>query len=155
MPLENFSWLRQGELAVSARPAGMTDLLEARDAGVRAVVTLTERPLPRSELDECGLAALHLPVPDFTAPRIEQVQAFTQFFEEQRELGHPVLVHCGSGQGRAGTLAACHLVTLGLDPQEALAEVRRLRPGSVETQEQELMVFAWADHLRSRSKDAE
>jgi atypical dual specificity phosphatase len=153
--LRNFSWIREGDLAVSARPQGIQGLLEARETGIQAIVTLTEAPLGKSELEECGLVALHLPVRDFSPPSLEQIQTFTRFWEEQRALGRSVLIHCDSGQGRSGTMAACHLVSQGLDPHEALAEVRRLRPGSVETEEQEQVVQAWADLLRSRSTDPE
>jgi len=66
-----------------------------------------------------------------------------------------VLVHCGGGKGRAGTFAACCLAMWGSSPpldltverpvlsaQEAVRIVRNLRPGSVETQEQEAFVQA-------------
>lgn len=66
-----------------------------------------------------------------------------------------VLVHCGGGKGRAGTFAACCLAMWGAPPsldltadkpvlsaQEAVRLVRSLRPGSIETQEQEAFVQA-------------
>ena len=64
-----------------------------------------------------------------------------------------VLVHCGGGKGRAGTFAACCLAMWGTPPdlaadrpvmsaQEAVRLVRSLRPGSIETQEQEAFVQA-------------
>ncbi len=66
-----------------------------------------------------------------------------------------VLVHCGGGKGRAGTFAACCLAMWGFSPpldltvkrpvlsaQEAVRIVRNLRPGSIETQEQEAFVQA-------------
>lgn len=66
-----------------------------------------------------------------------------------------VLVHCGGGKGRAGTFAACCLAMWGASPppdltaerpvlsaQEAVRTVRMLRPGSIETQEQEMFVQA-------------
>lgn len=66
-----------------------------------------------------------------------------------------VLVHCGGGKGRAGTFAACCLAMWGAPPsldltadrpvlsaQEAVRIVRSLRPGSIETQEQEAFVQA-------------
>ncbi|MFW6082850.1 MAG: protein-tyrosine phosphatase family protein, partial [Chloroflexota bacterium] len=39
-----------------------------------------------------------------------------------------VYVHCGSGVGRAPTLAAAYLVFTGLTPSEAWAKIRRTRP---------------------------
>ncbi len=55
-----------------------------------------------------------------------------------------MLVHCSSGYGRSGTMAACYLVAEGRSPEEAIREMRRLRPGAIETDEQEAMVRAWA-----------
>ena len=64
-----------------------------------------------------------------------------------------MLVHCGGGKGRAGTFAACCLAMWGwaapphtaaekpvMSAQEAVRHVRSLRPGSIETQEQEAFV---------------
>jgi atypical dual specificity phosphatase len=153
MPHSEFTWIRQGVLAVAPRPRGVGALMRLRDAGFRAIVSLTSAPLPRSELDECGIVSLHLPVEDFTPPTIEQIQAFEEFAHEQASLDHPILVHCTAGQGRSGTMAACWLVSRGLDAEAAITDVRRHRPGAVETVDQEQMVQAWANHLRSRSHD--
>lgn len=51
-------------------------------------------------------------------------------------------VHCALGFGRTGTMLACYLVKeQGLAAGDAIAEIRRLRPGSIETYEQEKAVF--------------
>jgi protein-tyrosine phosphatase len=47
-------------------------------------------------------------------------------------------------------MAACYLVSLGRTPEEALAEVRALRPGAVETEEQEEAVQDYAKLLRRK-----
>lgn len=53
-----------------------------------------------------------------------------------------VAVHCALGFGRTGTMLACYLVKeRGLAAGDAIAEIRRLRPGSIETYEQEKAVF--------------
>lgn len=152
MSLSNFSWIREGELAVSGQPRGLHDLLDARERGIRAVVALTEEANTPSEFEECGLVWIHLPVTDFHPPTLAQLRAFTEFAEEQRSHGNALLIHCAAGHGRSGTVAACHFVSQGMEPAAALAEIRRLRPGSVETAEQEDIVRAWAEHIRSRSE---
>jgi protein-tyrosine phosphatase len=42
---------------------------------------------------------------------------------ERLERGEGVLMHCALGQGRAGTMAACVLVALGQDPDQAVRTV--------------------------------
>ena len=45
------------------------------------------------------------------------------------------------GHGRTGTMLACYLVkTRGMSGADAILETRRLRPGSIETAEQERAV---------------
>ncbi|PNF35142.1 hypothetical protein B7P43_G09271 [Cryptotermes secundus] len=54
------------------------------------------------------------------------------------------------GLGRTGVMAACFLVHFyGQSPEQAITNVRLLRPGSVETYEQEKAVFRYHDYLRS------
>jgi atypical dual specificity phosphatase len=43
------------------------------------------------------------------------------------------VVHCAGGLGRTGTVLAAYLVHRGRSAEEAIAEIRRQRPGSVET----------------------
>ena len=152
----NFYFLMEGRLAGSAHPgngAALRDAL-AEWAGrhrVTAVVTLTERPLPEDLLQEYGLRALHVPVIDFTAPTPEQMAAAVGFVQEELGRGGRVVVHCGAGYGRTGCVLACCLVSeSGLTADDAIDEVRRLRPGSIETDEQESLVREWASNRGRR-----
>ena len=54
--------------------------------------------------------------------------------------GGAVAVHCAAGLGRTGTLAAQMLVAQGVDPDQAIADVRQVRKGSIETAAQEQAV---------------
>ena len=152
MRVRNFSYVVEGVLAVSARPQvahqdgadGSTDLAELAREGFAGVVSLTEAPLPADEIERSGLEHLHLPVHDFSAPSLETVGRFVDFVRRVSAERGSVLVHCGSGYGRSGTMAACYLVTEGRSPEEAVEEMRALRPGSIETGEQEAAVRAWA-----------
>ena len=60
-----------------------------------------------------------------------------------------VAIHCSAGLGRTGVVLACYLVQKGLTAQNAIARVRRLRPGSIETEEQ---ADAVVDFARRRGK---
>ena len=63
--------------------------------------------------------------------------------------GMGVAVHCGAGLGRTGVIVACYFVAKEMSAKNAVARVRRLRPGSIETEEQEEAVNEFA---RRRSK---
>jgi len=50
--------------------------------------------------------------------------------------GQRVLVHCAAGLGRTGMLVAKLLVLHGAGAEEAIDQVRRARPGTIETEAQ-------------------
>jgi predicted protein tyrosine phosphatase len=99
--------------------------LEAR--GVTAVVNM------RIEFDDndVGIAPpryLHLPVVDDHAPTSEQLQAGVDFIAAEIAREGAVYIHCGSGIGRAATMAAAYLISTGFSQEEAWAQLRAVRP---------------------------
>lgn len=160
--LTSFSWVVPGQLAGLAQPGGDgfaqaegsalgRHLEELVAEGVGALVTLSEEPLDRVAIARHGLRYLHLPVADMTAPSVEEVDRAVSFIERAQEDDLPAAVHCRAGLGRTGTLLACCLVKQGRDSADAVAEIRRLRPGSIETRDQELVVHAYGEHCRAQS----
>ena len=137
-----FSWVDPPHVAALATPDA-DDLVWLRDNGVQVVVTLTEHPLPRQWVNDAGLMAVHIPVTDFTAPSGRQLQLAVDTIDRAKRSGMGVAIHCGAGKGRTGTVLAAYLVTQGLTASEAIRKVRELRPGSVETFEQEQAVVEW------------
>lgn len=116
--------------------------------GASAVVTLVEP----HELAELGVADLgtqvvrrqmgwfHLPIADFNVPDVRFEAAWEKHGPSLRRLlvlGFDIVVHCKGGLGRAGMIAARLLVELGEGPEAAIAAVRHVRPGAIETREQE------------------
>jgi len=98
-----------------------------------------------SKVADRHMAWYHLPISDVTAPGASFEVRWERDGAVLRALlrdGFDVLVHCKGGLGRAGTVAARLLVELGWGPAAAIAEVRRVRPGAIETSSQERHVTA-------------
>jgi len=158
----NFSWIAEGRLAASGLPGGapyMSGSLEedlsyfrAQDIGV--VVSLTQSPLDPASLQQAGLIGVHLPVPDMTSPAQDTIETFLRVTDEAEDRGHAALVHCRAGMGRTGTLLACYLVREGLPGDAAIEQVRQMRPGSIETAEQEATVRDFAVRCANEKQQA-
>jgi len=153
----NFSYVLDGVLAGMECPGRFAllreDLAFLHRRGVRAIVSLTEQPLDSALLKEYHFQYLHLPVRDFHAPELSQVRRFMVFLRRAESRGRPVVVHCGAGCGRTGTLLACALVQRGCTADQAIARVRELRPSSVETGQQEQAVRDYEAQVRRKKQD--
>jgi ADP-ribosyl-[dinitrogen reductase] hydrolase len=68
------------------------------------------------------------PVPDLHAPTLAETVALTDELRDRIRRGDRIVLHCGAGIGRAGTIAAALLVRMGLTLDEALARVATSRP---------------------------
>ena len=59
---------------------------------------------------------------------LEEARSLLQRLRSLVDAGETLLVHCGAGIGRAGTVAACILMALGVGRDEALRTVAAHRP---------------------------
>lgn len=143
-PPESFSWIEKPLLAGLARPLGEDELEWLRQQGVQLLVSLTESPLPRQWINDAGLFALHVPVEDMQPPTQKQLELILAAIDKAHARNLGVGVHCGAGMGRTGTVLACWLTTRDLNGPAAIARVRELRPGSIETPEQVEAVLEFA-----------
>lgn len=84
-----------------------------------------------------GIRLHRLPIVDGRVPERHAMRELVRRIQTWRLAGRRVAVHCMGGLGRAGTTAASLLIHTGSSPAEALAAVRKARPGAVETQAQE------------------
>lgn len=128
------------------------DLDAVRDWGARAVVTLLEHhefillKVPRlgDEVLRRGMLWFHLPIADASVPDDKFERLWESAGEKLRSIlreGSDVLVHCRWGFGRAGMIAARLLIEFGFEPKRAIAMVREVRPGAIETPGQEKYVL--------------
>jgi protein-tyrosine phosphatase len=124
------------------------DLAQLHHEGVRVLVTL----LPDIELQELGIAdiearaagagirSLRLPIGDFGVPEVGAARRLLADIVGHLAADETVAVHCRAGYGRSGLMAASALVQLGAEPGAAIAAVRQVRPGAVETPAQAAFV---------------
>ena len=137
-------WVAPGVLGC-AYPRTDRALAALSEGGVRLLVNLHARPHDPARLARHGLREVHLPVGDFAAPSLCQIERGLDAILGALAAGEAAAVHCGGGLGRTGTVLACYLASSeGLGAGEAIRRVRALRPGSVETPPQAAAVDAWA-----------
>lgn len=147
----NFSWLLEGSLAGAQGPTTRRDLIFLKLHDITAVIRMEEMTISGEALE---MADLYEPVPDFTAPRMDQIERMCHFIDEQIETWeHPVVVTCQAGLGRTGTVLACYLVHVGYAPENAIDFVRLQRPGSIQNREQEDAISKYSDHLKAQERE--
>jgi atypical dual specificity phosphatase len=140
-----FSWLIKSKVAGCARPENETQLRWLWNKGLRAIVCLNmERPLNDEQVKNLGFGYVFVPVRDFSAPTIEDMVEFVNFVDRMLEKGNPVVVCCGAGIGRTGTMLAAYMVSKCYSPEKALEEVREKRGIGVESYVQREAIFRYA-----------
>ena len=117
-----------------------------KDAGISTVVSLASDQEIEAKSPEFAKAIdsetfrpnrISFPIEDYSVPADRS--AFLNLSNElalSLESGQKVLVHCGAGIGRTGTLAVSVLMSLGIDPNVAEKLVREAGSGP-ETSDQE------------------
>jgi ADP-ribosyl-[dinitrogen reductase] hydrolase len=124
--------------AIVAWPASvLVTLIERHEFNLLGISKLGE------EARRCGLEWLHLPIPDVSTPgRYFEAAwpAHSAALRGRLAAGDNIVVHCRGGLGRAGMISARLLVESGVDPDEAMVKVRKVRPHAIETRAQEQWV---------------
>ena len=143
----NFTWVIPGKLAGHQAPSCEKDLAWLKQQGILALVRMAEKyktEVSSLQIDKLGMWDCHEPVIDFNVPRLDQIYRMIKFIENSLSNNRLVGVSCGAGLGRTGTILACYLVTQGYDADSAINQIRKKRPGSIETQEQEDAIEVYA-----------
>ena len=130
-----------------------TDLDAIAAWGAKAVVTLLEADELRwlaitrlgAEVKRRGMEWLHMPIRDVSTPGPTfeaEWPAVSRSLRARLDAGENILVHCRGGLGRAGMIAARLLAEIGVDAEAAMERVRKVRPGAIQTDDQEDWVRA-------------
>jgi len=105
----NYEWMGSGSDASQRFDKPALDFLKAKK--ITAVISLNEYPYSKTntnadaQLRTANIDYLHLRVDDFTSPTIEQFRTAMKFIEDTpKDDTSRILIHCGFGQGRTGTL---------------------------------------------------
>jgi protein-tyrosine phosphatase len=75
-----------------------------------------------------GGRAVWAPIHDLGAPQVHVAEALVSEVVRRLDAGETVVMHCGAGVGRAGTMAVAVLHRLGASVEEAGRTVRAHRP---------------------------
>ncbi len=138
----NFSWFRP-DIAASGMPSGRRAFEWLRAQGISAILNLSER-----SYEVRGIKVFHVPMEDMMPAPPDKLALAVNIIGGCVRSGRKVLVHCMAGKGRTGMVLASYLVAYeGLKADEAIKEVRRARPGSVELKEQEESVRRFENYI--------
>ncbi|KAK6179949.1 hypothetical protein SNE40_012194 [Patella caerulea] len=115
------------------------------------LVSLTAERCPDIQGYEKDLHLTCIKIVDFTPPTLQQTEVFLQMMEKARKNKKAVAIHCAHGKGRTGTMAACYLIKqYGYTTRQAIDKIRQIRPGSIETKDQELFVHQFEEYQNTR-----
>ena len=92
-----------------------------------------------ARLAQAAIGWFHLPIRDYGGPEGTSRESWPNLaarLHETLDKGGAVLLHCRGGQGRSGMIALRLLVERGEEVNRALAQIRAVRPGAVETDAQ-------------------
>jgi atypical dual specificity phosphatase len=145
----NFSWVIDDMLAGSGMPTSREEMEWVKENGIKAVVTLTEDPLPRPWVD--GTDYLHVPIVNYSAPNMDDMDKAVDFIDKNLKNNRSTMVHCAAGRGRTGTILAAYMIKFkGMSAKSAVEKIRSIRPTSIENGPQEISLSFFEKYLKSK-----
>jgi atypical dual specificity phosphatase len=155
-PPRGLHWVKRGQLAGLPRPGLLVDVEEdvsgLYSLGIGTLVTLEEtRTVDEELLRRHAIESLWWPIPDMSAPTLEEADRLCAEIATRLEAGTAVAVHCRAGLGRTGTILASYLIAEGLSALEALERVRCQQPRFIQSDEQIEFLTEFARHRATTS----
>jgi len=146
----NLSWVHE-RLAISgAFPMSYVHALTQR--GIRHVVDVRDRSTDDiASMLANGLDFLHLPTPDRDSLMRAALLRGVQWVVPRIQRGEAVLLHCEHGMGRSVLLGLCVLVRLGIQPREAMVQLKQARPSASPSPRQLEAFIDWSAQEERRA----
>lgn len=149
----NFSWVIPEKLAGSGLPSSYDHLLWLVKNNIKTIVTVREIPLPNAWFKKVNsfnltLESFFLKTDDYNAPTVYEIYNVVEYIDSQIRKNKPVVVHCAAGKGRTGTVLAAYLIKKDkLSVDEAIRKIRSLRPGSIQSERQEIALNQFYEYI--------
>jgi protein-tyrosine phosphatase len=127
--MENYkvSWIT-ANLAVGHAPFSYEDLDAIKSQGIDAIANLCDEFCDLHEIEQSsGFEVYYLPIPDDSAPDVQEMEKALAWLDEAIYLGKKVLVHCRFGIGRTGTFVTAYLLRRGLGLKLANKKMKHTR----------------------------
>ncbi|XP_033736980.1 dual specificity protein phosphatase 23-like isoform X2 [Pecten maximus] len=148
----NFSWVVEDQVCAMGFPDSPENMKYLVERNVGYLISLTAERQP-SVHDFPEITLLPVKVVDFTPPTVEQIDRCIDIIKTALQAGKAAGLHCAHGKGRTGTVLACYFIKeFCMEPKHALDQIRMYRPGSVETKEQEKVIFEYANYTKVKLK---
>ena len=127
MTAYKLTWITD-DLAVGYAPMSYADLDSIKTQGIGAIVNLCGEFCDLHEIEEqSGFEVFYLPIPDESAPDMEEMEEALAWLDEALYLGKKILVHCRHGIGRTGTFVTSYLLRKGLGLKVAERKLKGTR----------------------------
>lgn len=96
------------------------ELDSIKEQGITGIVNLCGEFCDLHEIEEnAGFEVFYIPIPDETAPTIEEMEKGLEWLDEAVYLGKKVLIHCKHGVGRTGTFITAYMLRRGFNLKKA------------------------------------
>lgn len=121
------TWITDN-LAVGHAPMSYDELDSIKEQGITGIVNLCGEFCDLHEIEEhAGFEVFYIPIPDETAPTIEEMEKGLEWLDEAVYLGKKVLIHCKHGVGRTGTFITAYMLRRGFNLRKAEKLLKKTR----------------------------